>query len=115
MAGNVFPPGFVGVAGVAGDGGVAAVVDGGDTVGRLVGNSGSALVPQPGQTAAPSVVLLQAAAVVAARTTHTAVVPARRTLDVRNWTPAIGLTRPGYAASGQSDWSDSRCRSALRE
>ena len=59
--------------------GVVVVV----TEGRLVGKLGSTPDPQPGQVAAPLMVLLHPAAVAPATTSHTTPRPAFTPLDMR--------------------------------
>ncbi len=74
------------------------VVVGGATVGRLVGKLGSPPGPQPGQVAAPSVVVLHPAAAIPAVTSNAAARPA-----FTPWDERIG---PDYALSDESYCSD---------
>jgi len=52
-------------------------------VGRVLGNSGSVPLPQPGQTAAPSTVVLHPAADAAATSSHAAVIAALIPVEIR--------------------------------
>jgi hypothetical protein len=72
VLGSAAPPG-------EGTTGAAVVV----TEGRLVGKLGSTPDPQPGQVAAPLVVLVHPAAVAPARISHTTPTPVFTPLDMR--------------------------------
>jgi hypothetical protein len=83
------------------DGGTGTGVGIGEgALGRVVGKSGSVPVPQPGQVAAPSTVLLHPAADATAASSHAAVIPALMPVEIR--------TQSEYALSDWSDASDSR-------
>lgn len=75
-------------------------------LGRVVGNAGSASVPQPGQIATPSVVVLQPATRAVSR--QAAASPTRRPIPRPIPPPWEMRTRPDYALSDWSDESDSR-------